>query len=128
MRAAVPLLAGLALAGCREETMQLPSGLAAEFAGSLVEAQPDGERWLILQVLAPGLEDRRVSAAESAADTAALCGSWGVREAAQSAEMPDQIVVQMMSEPVERGEAAPEVTQIFAGYRLQNGTCIWEDF
>jgi len=108
--------------------MQLPSGLAAELAGTVVEVQPDGERWLILQVLAPGLAERQVTAAESAADTTALCETWGSREAAETADPPDQIVVQMMSEPVERGEAAPGVRQFFAGYRYQDGACIWEDF
>lgn len=128
MRLALVVISALGLVACRDETMQLPSGLTAELAETLVEPQPDGQRWLILRVVAPGLAERPVSAAESAADTAALCESWGVSAAEERAARPDQIVVQVMSALVERGSPAPEVTQIFAGYRLENDTCIWEDF
>ena len=48
--------------------------------------------------------------------------------AAEADALPDQIVVQMMSERVERGQPARGVTQVFAGYRLRDGACIWEDF
>ena len=93
-----------------------------------MEEQPGGEVWLILRVIAPGLGARAPSAAENAADTGALCESWGVEAAGAAAVTPDQIVVQMMSEWVGRGQPAPDITQVFAGYRFQEGTCIWEDF
>ena len=128
MRTAALILAVMGLAACRDETLQLPSGLVAERVETLVEDQPDGERWLILRVLAPGLADRSVSAAESAADTAALCREWGLEAALESDAEPTQVVVQMMSTRVERGQPAPGVTQVFAGYRLEGGACIWEDF
>lgn len=122
------ILALVALAGCRDETMELPSGLAVELAGTLSEVQPDGEIWLILQVLAPALAGVRISAEDMAEDTGAICDTWGLAAAAEADQTPDQIVVQVMSERVERGQPAPGVTQVFAGYRLQDGSCIWEDF
>lgn len=124
----LPLLSGDGLT----EEMQLPSGLVAERAEILLEEQPGGEVWLILRVIAPGLGARAQSdaetAAQTAADTDALCASWGVEAAGNAAVPPDQIVVQMMSAWVERGQPAPDITQVFAGYRFENGTCIWEDF
>lgn len=128
MRGVALILAVLGLAACRDEAVQLPSGLSAERLETLAEEQPDGETWLILRVLAPGLAERPVTAAESAADTAALCRDWGLEAASESDGEPAQVVVQMMSERVERGQPAPSVTQIFAGYRIENGACIWEDF
>ena len=123
------LLAGcLALAGCQDETLTLPSGLEVELEGTLIEPQPGGETWLILRVLAPDLAAQQVSAEARAADTDALCAEWGVPAALEADPTPDQITVQIMSEPVERGQPAPGVTQVFAGYRFENGTCIWEDF
>jgi len=128
MRASGVALAVLLLAACRSEEMRLPSGLVAERAEVLMEEQPGGEVWLILRVIAPGLGARRPSTAESAADTGALCESWGVEAAGNAAVTPDQIVVQVMSVWVERGQPAPDITQVFAGYRFENDTCIWEDF
>jgi hypothetical protein len=128
MRALAVILALTALAGCREEALELPSGLLVELAGMVTEQQPDGEQWLVLQVLAPSLAGRRIRAEEMAEDTGVICDEWGLAAAAEADQTPDQIVVQVMSERVERGQPAPGVTQVFAGYRLQDGSCIWEDF
>ncbi|TBX29201.1 DUF6497 family protein [Nioella sediminis] len=128
MRALAVILALTALAGCREEALELPSGLAVELAGIVMESQPDGETWLILQVLAPSLAGRRIGAEEMAEDTGVICDTWGLAAAGEADQTPDQIVVQVMSERVERGQPAPGVTQVFAGYRVQDGSCIWEDF
>lgn len=128
MRALAVILALTALAGCREEALELPSGLAVELAGTVMEPQPDGETWLILQILAPSLDGVRISAEEMAEDTGVICDIWGLAAAAEADQTPDQIVVQVMSERVERGQPAPGVTQVFAGYRVQDGSCIWEDF
>jgi len=128
-RPMVAVLASLlALAACQDDSLTLPSGLEVELAGTLIEPQSSGETWLILRVLAPGLADQQVSAEARAADTDALCAEWGVPAALEADPTPDQITVQIMSEPVERGQPAPGVTQVFAGYRFENGTCIWEDF
>lgn len=128
MRALAVILALIALAGCREEALDLPSGLAVDLAGTVSETQPDGETWLIVQVLAPSLAGQRISAAEMAEDTDVICETWGLAAAGEADHTPDQIVVQVMSSRVERGQPAPGVTQVFAGYRIQNGSCIWEDF
>lgn len=128
MKRIVLLSVVLGLAGCRAEEMRLPSGLVAERAEVLMEEQPGGEVWLILRVIAPDLATRVPSVAQTAADTGALCAGWGVEAAEAASVTPDQIVVQMMSARVERGQPAPDVAQVFAGYRYQDGTCIWEDF
>lgn len=128
MRALALTAVATALAGCRNEALDLPSGLSVELVGTVAEQQPDGEHWLIVQVLAPALAGVRMTAPDMAEDTDAICNRWGLAQAAEADQTPDQIVVQVMSERVERGQPAPDVTQIFAGYRYQNGSCIWEDF
>ena len=125
------LAAPALLAACRDddEGLVLPSGLQVSLVETLTEPQPYSEEvWVVLRVLAPDLAGQQISAEERAADTDALCAEWGVPVASEAPEPPDQIVIQMMSETVERGRAAPGVTQVFAGYRFQNGLCIWEDF
>lgn len=128
MRVLAGLLALVALTGCRDEALDLPSGLTVELAGTVTEPQPDGETWLILQVLAPALAGVRITAPEMAEDTGVICDTWGLAAAAEADQTPDQIVVQVMSSHVDRGQPAPGVTQVFAGYRIQGGSCIWEDF
>ena len=128
MRALAVILALTALSGCRDEAVVLPSGLSVELAGTVAEQQPDGEHWLIVQVLAPSLAGVRMTAPEMAEDTGVICDTWGLAAAAEAEQTPDQIVVQVMSRHVERGQPAPGVTQVFAGYRFQDGSCIWEDF
>ena len=128
MRIAIAALILLALAGCRDKSVELPSGIEAELVGTVIEEQPDGEVWMILQVLAPDLGQSQITSVETAGDTAFLCDTWGVPAAAEQTETPDQIVVQIMSERIERGQPAPGVAQVFAGYRLEGESCIWEDF
>ncbi len=116
-------------AACREETMELPTGLEVELLETLVEAQPhEDETWIIVRVLAPSLAGQQVTPEDMATETDAICARWGVPAATQAPELPAQIVVQIMSEPVERGLPARGITQVFAGYRFENGLCIWEDF
>ena len=124
------LAAPALLAACRDdEGFVLPSGLQVELIETLTEPQPFSEEvWVVLRVLAPGLAAQEISIETRAADTDALCAEWGVPAATEAPQPPDQIVIQMMSEVVERGRAAPGVAQAFAGYRFENGSCIWEDF
>lgn len=126
-----PLLLGvlIALAGCQDDSLTLPSGLQVELLETLSEPQPGSDEvWLILRVLAPDLAGQQVSAEARAIDTDTLCAEWGVPAAQEADPTPDQITVQIMSEAVERGQPAPGVTQVFAGYSFENGICIWEDF
>jgi len=124
--AAAPVL----LAACRDDNgLALPSGLQVELVEVLTEAQPySGETWVVVRVLAPELAGQQISVEARAADTDLLCAEWGVPAATDAPEPPDQIVIQVMSEAVERGRPVPGVTQVFAGYRFENGSCIWEDF
>jgi len=42
--------------------------------------------------------------------------------------VPSQVVISFSAAEVPFGEAAPEVTQFFEAYRVEDGTCIWEAF
>lgn len=130
MTRALALSALALLAACRDdEGLVLPSGLQVELIETLTEPQPFSEEvWLVVRVLAPDLAAQEISIEARAADTDALCAEWGLPAAENAPQPPDQIVIQMMNEVVERGRPAPGVTQAFAGYRYENGSCIWEDF
>lgn len=129
MRGVLALAVLVSLMGCRDDAVSLPSGLDVELIETLIEPQQHSEEtWVIVRMLAPSLAGQQVTAEGMAADTDAICANWGVAAARDLTTPPDQIVVQVMSEQVERGQSAPGITQIFAGYRFENDICIWENF
>ena len=106
-----------------------PSGQALELVETLAETQPGtGELWLVVRVLAPAIGQNGFDPDDAQVDLDWICGTWGLEAAANQAEQPAMVVVQMMDRIVPRGQAAPEATQFFAGYTLENGDCIWEVF
>ncbi len=124
-------IAAIALAGCREEPVvvpPLPSGLVVTEGVAFFAVQPSGENWLIVHIVVPDLIDADLNAEEIATDTDAVCADWMQYTTDAPFGEPDQVVVHLASEQVERGQPAPGVRQFFAGYRYEDGSCIWEDF
>ena len=64
----------------------------------------------------------------AAADMVALCETYALPRLANIGQVPVQIVVSMSDRPVVFGEAAPEATQYFEAYRIEDGLCIWDSF
>lgn len=62
------------------------------------------------------------------ADMLALCQSYALPRIAGQGPQPAQIVISLSDRPVPFGEAAPDATQFFEAFALQDGTCIWEMF
>ncbi|MDT8855288.1 DUF6497 family protein [Paracoccaceae bacterium Fryx2] len=62
------------------------------------------------------------------ADMRALCESYALPRIADLGPEPAQIIVSMSDMPVPFGEAAPEATQFFEAFTVQEGACIWEIF
>lgn len=61
-------------------------------------------------------------------DTQFLCEDFALEQVARAETPPDQIVISISDRPVDFGEPAPDVTQIFEAYTLENGTCQWDMF
>ena len=64
----------------------------------------------------------------AANDMADLCQSYAMPRLAGLGVTAQQIIISLSAQAVPFGEAAPEVTQYFEAYRVENGTCIWEMF
>ena len=106
-----------------------PSGQAVDLVEILSEAQPGtGEDWLVVRVLAPAIGEEGFDPNAAQEDLDWVCATWGLEAAQNSTDTPALIVVQMMDRIVPRGQAAPEATQFFAGYSIENDLCIWEVF
>ena len=64
----------------------------------------------------------------ASADILHLCQNFALDRVVQSGPVPVQVIVSLADQVVPFGEAAPEATQFFEAFRIENGSCIWEAF
>ena len=64
----------------------------------------------------------------ASADMLHLCQTYALARVADLGPAPSQIIISFASAPVPFGAAAPDVTQFFEAYRVEDQTCIWEQF
>ncbi len=57
-----------------------------------------------------------------------LCQSYAVPRLSEFGPQPAQVIISLSDMPVPFGETAPEATQFFEAFSLQDGACIWEMF
>lgn len=59
-------------------------------------------------------------------DMQVLCQQFALPRIAEFGPMPQQIIISLSDVAVPFGETAPEATQFFEAFALQDGACIWE--
>lgn len=64
----------------------------------------------------------------AAADLLHLCNTFALQRVVQIGPASAQVILSMADRPLPFGEAAPDATQYFEAYRIENGACIWEVF
>jgi Family of unknown function (DUF6497) len=69
-----------------------------------------------------------VDFAAASADMAHLCQAFALDRVVQAGAAPAQVIISLADQVVPFGEAAPEATQYFEAYRIEDGACIWEAF
>jgi len=90
---------------------------------------PDGLT-VRFRFLAPGIAKTAplVDFDTAAADMVHLCQTYALARLAEFGPVPAQVIISLSDVPVPFGEAAPDATQFFEAYRLQDNACIWEAF
>lgn len=83
---------------------------------------------LRFRFVAPKIAGGEVDFETALADIKALCDSYALPRVAQPGPVPSQIIISFSDTPLPFGEAAPEATQFFEAFSVQNGVCIWEAF
>lgn len=80
--------------------------------------------------LAPGIarEGGTVDFAAASADMAHLCQVFALDRVLQAGPVPAQVIISLADQAVPFGESAPQATQYFEAYRIEDGACIWEAF
>lgn len=109
-------------------SMTVPSGQVIRAHQILWEDHEDiGERWVVLRFTAPQIarELGKLGFADIEPDLQALCETVGLPVVGATGGA-DQVLVQLMSRPVARGETAPDVTQFGNAFSINDGACVWE--
>lgn len=110
----------------QEEAPAVPSGADLTLQEILIDDQGQAG-WLVrFRYVVPGLGDLGFAAVE--ADFPALCATQVIPWVASRDETFGRAVISMAGEAVAFGITAPEITQFFEMYRLENASCIWEGF
>ncbi len=88
----------------------------------------DEDRIGRFRFVAPGLPEVIDTQDPLDADMMALCDGFALP--LMSGLQPDwqQIVLSLASRPTPFGEYDPEAVQVFEGFEILDGTCVWEEF
>ncbi|MGH1423556.1 MAG: DUF6497 family protein [Pseudooceanicola sp.] len=108
----------------QEEAPTVPSGIALTLQEVREETDPAGNPVVRFRYVA--LELANVGFARVEGDFDVICKDQVLPWVALKDPLPKRAVISMASAPVEFGATAPDVTQYFEVYRLENGSCIWE--
>lgn len=118
---AVPLMA-------RSEVLPVPSGQPVTFHDVIRDARGAAGLTYRFRFVAPGIarEGGSIPFEAAAADMEHLCNAFVVDRLSAMGPKPARVIVSLSDRPTEFGAAAPEVTQYFEAYRIEEGVCIWE--
>jgi hypothetical protein len=105
------------------QDVTVPSGQPLSLLEVRLEEAPVLARF---RFLAPDLDARGFEAV--ADDFAVLCADLALPALAASDVTVDKLVISMSAKDVPFGEVAPDVTQFFEVFSIENGDCIWEAF
>lgn len=133
---AAAVIGGLALWGvapfAARGRIDVPSGQALTPYEILWEDHADlGETWVILRFVAPGIsrDGGGLSFDDVEADLQALCETVGLPVLAATGGA-DQVIVNLMSAPLRRGETDPRITQFRNAFTVQEAGgqqgCVWQ--
>ncbi len=120
-------LAGAAMAGA-EETPAVPSGYHLYLQQSFFETRTDQSRVLRLRYVMPAIAEVPLGYGAVEADFPYLCASVAVPVLSANDETVVQVIISLADQETPFGEPAPEATQYFEAFRVENGACIWEGF
>lgn len=108
------------------ELIPVPSGQVVTLIDTVGDAPGPEGLTLRFRFLAPdiaGLDFEVV-----AGDMRALCEGFALPRIPSPGPAPSQIVISIADRVIPFGDSAPEATQFFDAFTIENGHCIWEPF
>lgn len=132
----VAMIGASAGAGAQEpgaaagEVIPVPSGQEVRYLDT-VQTAPGPEGLTIrFRFVAPAIarDGGTVDPETAQADMEALCNAFALPRLPATGPTPAQIIVSLADRAVAFGEPAPDVTQFFEAYTVEDGRCVWEAF
>ena len=121
---------GLQVIPGTDEPIAVPSGQIISLQDVIWNAPGPVGLVARFRFVAPAIArgDGAVDFATASADMLHLCQIYALPRVADLGPTPSQIIISLASAAVPFGSAAPEVTQFFEAYRVEDQICIWEQF
>ncbi len=118
----------LMLGGVARADITVPSGQDITLGDVFFETQKDGELWLRLRFLAPGIGagQGKISYEQAEEDFLYLCQSEALPRLEAVKTRASVIVITLMDRMVEFGASDPAAVQYFEAFRPEGGACLWE--
>ncbi len=107
--------------------LPVPSGQPVHLDDVLLDNNP-GELWVRFRFIAPRIGGTvgRITYDVASKDMEHLCQILAVPYVAKHELQPARVVISLSDRPLEFGDVAPDATQFFEAYRLEQSRCIWE--
>jgi hypothetical protein len=111
------------------ELIPVPSGQAITLVDVIMnEPGPEGVT-VRFRFLAPAIgPGGGIGFDVASLDMMHLCETYVLPRVAGNTPAPSQVIVSISDVEIVFGEAAPEATQFFEAYRIEEDRCIWEAF
>ena len=112
------------------EPVLVPSGQPISLVEVIENAPGTTEATYRFRFMAPAIsrEGGVIDTATALADMEALCQDVALPWLQSRDSQTGQVIISLSDRPVTFGDAAPEATQFFEAYRVENGVCVWEEF
>jgi hypothetical protein len=109
--------------------IEVPSGQEITLQDVIWNAPGPNGLALRFRFLAPGIAPGGgVDFETAAADMQHLCDAYALPRIADQGPHPEEVIISLSDVPVPFGETAPEATQFFESFRIEDGVCVWEMF
>lgn len=112
------------------EPVTVPSGQTVEFLDLVRDVEGTADNTWRFRFVAPRIarDGGDIPIDVALADIDMLCAGFVLDRLAETGESPEQVIISLSDRPVTFGASAPEATQIFEAYRIEDRVCIWEGF
>ncbi|MCR8723130.1 DUF6497 family protein [Frigidibacter sp. ROC022] len=110
--------------------VEVPSGQAIYFAEVIRSERGAAGLVYRFRFIAPGIarDGGTVTPEQARDDMQALCDGFGIDHLPSMGPTPGQLIISLSDRATAFGEPAPEATQYFEAYRVEDGKCVWEMF
>lgn len=112
------------------DPIRVPSGLSVHFH-DLIRNQPGAAGLTYrFRFIAPDIsrQDAVVDLLQVLTDMDTLCHDYALPRVIGGGPLPAQIIITISDRSTEFGVPSPEATQFFEAFRIEDGSCIWEEF